>query len=106
MDFYCLAGTGGLRAGYLSTRRLAALPRGLRRAERNRAVLLLTANRAYALGGVRPGDSLSSARRHLRLRLAYTIGRNRWYLTAGAGCEACSRSSPGTRWRSGSPTAG
>ena len=83
MDFYCLAGTGGLRAGYLSARRLAALPRHLRRTERGRAVVLLTANRAYRLGRVRPGDSLASARRRLRLRLAYTIGRNHWYLTGG-----------------------
>lgn len=83
MDFFCLAGAGGVRAGYLDARALARLPRGLRRTVAGRAILLLSANRSYALHGVRPGDSLGTARRRLAIWRAFTIGRNRWYLTTG-----------------------
>jgi hypothetical protein len=55
MDFFCLAGGGGIRVGYPSRKLLSKLPRGLRRRVRGRAVLLLTANRHYALSVVRPG---------------------------------------------------
>ncbi|MGH2868651.1 MAG: glycoside hydrolase family 3 C-terminal domain-containing protein, partial [Solirubrobacteraceae bacterium] len=85
MDFFCLAGGGGIRAGYPSRRLLAELPRGVRRRVQGRAVLLLTANRHYALGVVRPGQSAASARHHLKLGRGLHVGRNTWYLTSSRG---------------------
>ncbi|MEA2161413.1 MAG: uncharacterized protein QOD66_3793, partial [Solirubrobacteraceae bacterium] len=63
MDFFCLAGSG-IRAGY----------------RRGRVVLALSANRVYALDGIRPGARLRTARR-LRLGAPFRIGLNSWYLT-------------------------
>jgi hypothetical protein len=65
MDFFCLAGSG-IRAGY----------------RRGRVVLALSANRVYALDGIRPGARLRTARR-LRLGAPFRIGLNSWYLTPG-----------------------
>jgi putative CocE/NonD family hydrolase len=65
MDFFCLSGSG-IRAEYA----------------RGRVALALSANPHYALRGIRPGTSLRSAGR-LRLNRPFSIGRNRWYLTAG-----------------------
>jgi hypothetical protein len=80
MEFYCLTPIG-LRAGYPSNTFLRSLPGKLRRAVQGRVVLLLTANRHYALRGVRPGARLSRVRRRLKVGRAYHIGRNTWYLT-------------------------
>ena len=80
MEFYCLTPTG-IRAGYPSNAYLRSLSRKLRRAVAGRAVLLLTANRRYALRGVRPGARLSRVRKRLRVGRAFRIGRNTWYMT-------------------------
>jgi beta-glucosidase len=81
MDFFCLVGGGGIRAGFPSGRLLRTLRPGLRRAVKGRAVLLLTANPHYALSGVRAGQPVTVARTHLKLGRAFRIGRNTWYLT-------------------------
>ena len=43
-------------------------------------MLALTANRRYALHGVRPGTKLSKVKRKLHVGRHYTVGRNTWYL--------------------------
>jgi hypothetical protein len=80
MEFYCVTPIG-IRAGYPSNSFLRSLSGGLRRAVRGRTVLVLTANRHYALKGVRPGARLSKVRRRLKIGRGYRIGRNTWYLT-------------------------
>jgi hypothetical protein len=80
MEFYCVAPIG-VRAGYPSNSFLRSLSRKLRRAVQGRIVLLLTANRHYALHGVRPGTRLAKVRKRLKVSRAYRIGRNAWYLT-------------------------
>lgn len=87
MDFFCLAG-GGIRAGYPSARLLRSLPRADRRRFRGRVVLALTADRFYALHGIRPGARIAAARRRLRVRSRFTIGRNTWYVLRGGGGAA------------------
>ncbi|MDQ6834754.1 MAG: hypothetical protein M3016_01055 [Actinomycetota bacterium] len=83
MDFFCLAGNG-VRVGYASPKLLRALTVGQRRRTRARAVLLLTANRHYALRGVRPGNRWHVARRRLHGARRYKVGKNTWYLLPGA----------------------
>ena len=63
MDFFCPA-RHGIRVGY----------------RRGRVVLVLTANRHYALRGVRPDTRLARVARRLRAGRPYHVGRNTWYL--------------------------
>jgi sulfoquinovosidase len=81
-DSFCLAG-GGIQAGYPSPALLRRLAPRQRRQVRGRAVLLLTANRHYALSRIRPGTRWRPARRRLTRAHRYQVGRNTWYLTAG-----------------------
>jgi hypothetical protein len=79
MDFFCPA-HGGVRVGYATPALLGALSGRERRQVRGRVVLVLTANRHYALRGVRPGSRLAAARARLRLDRGFQIGVNHWYL--------------------------
>jgi hypothetical protein len=82
MDFYCLRGGLGLRAGYPSPALIRHLSRKTRRALSGRAVLILTANRHYALHGVRPKAKLTRAvARKLHAGRRYHVGKNYWYVT-------------------------
>ena len=79
-DVFCLAGGPGIRVGYASAAILRRQThRGARRL-RGRAVIILTANRRYALRGIHPGARATAAtRRRLHARRALRIGANRWY---------------------------
>jgi beta-glucosidase len=79
-DVFCLAGGPGIRVGYPSSALLRTLTAGQGRRVHARAVLVLTSNAHYALGAVRPGQSLARARHSLRLGPAFRIGLNTWYL--------------------------
>jgi putative CocE/NonD family hydrolase len=85
-DWFCLAG-GEIRAGYATPRLLRSVSAAERHRVRGRVVLALTANRHYSARGVRPGNRLSSARRHLRLGRGFVVGRNTWYLTSVRGAR-------------------
>jgi uncharacterized protein len=80
-DFYCLT-TGGIRVGYSTPKLLSSVPKGKRRQLRGRAVLILTANRYYALHGVHPGTRLAAVARRLGVGRGYRVGLNIWYLCA------------------------
>jgi beta-glucosidase len=84
-DFYCLRRGAGIRVGYPSRHELHSLSGHTRRRVSGRAVLLLAANRRYALGRVRPGMTVRAARRVARLGRGYHVGRNVWYLLAAYG---------------------
>jgi predicted acyl esterase len=79
MDFFCLA-PQGIRVGYASPKLLRTLSRRQRRSARGRVVIELTANRHYALRGVRPGTRLAGVSRHLHVGRPFHIGLNFWYL--------------------------
>ncbi len=81
-DFFCLRRGAGIRVGYPSRRLLRSLPRAPRHRVNGRAVLLLTANRHYHWGHIRPGERVARARRTVRLGHGYRVGRNVWYLLA------------------------
>jgi hypothetical protein len=78
-DFYCLAPVG-IRAGVTPPGVLRTLARAARARYRGRLVLLLSADRHYALRGVRAGARFSTVRRRLRVGRAYQIGANTFYL--------------------------
>jgi hypothetical protein len=79
MDFFCLTPIG-IRVAYPSAPVLRALSRSARRRDRGKVVLALTANRYYALHGVRPGAGLARVSRRLRLGRPFHIGKNFWYV--------------------------
>ncbi len=81
MDRFCLSG-GAIRVGYPSARLLRELSPVVRSQVRGRIILALTANRRYALAGIRPGTSLRGARR-LADEKPFDIGVNRWYVIPG-----------------------
>jgi hypothetical protein len=79
MDFFCPA-RRGIRVGYASKSLLRPLSGAQRRRFNGRVVLVLTANRHYALRGVRPDTRLSKVAKKLHAGRAFSVGRNRWYL--------------------------
>src|SRR5664279_4306390 len=80
MDFFCPV-RRGIRVGYASSRTLLrSLSAAQRRRVSGRAVLVLTANRHYALHGVRPGTRLAEVRRRLHPGRPFHVGLNIWYL--------------------------
>jgi hypothetical protein len=87
-DDFCLRNGWGIRVGYSSPRLSRTLPRRIRRALAGRAVEILTANRFYALDGIRPGAKLKP-RTLLRLHALkyYAIGMNDWYLVPGRAAD-------------------
>jgi hypothetical protein len=82
MDFFCLAGSG-IRDGYPSARLLRGLSRAAHHRVENRVILILTANRFYALDGVRSGAHVAAIARRLGLGKPYRVGLNDWYLLPG-----------------------
>jgi len=64
---FCLRRSYGIRVGYPSARLLRSLPRRMRNRSRSRILIALTANRYYALSGIR----------------AFHVGLNYWYVVPG-----------------------
>ena len=79
MDFFFVC-PKGVRAGYPPAALLRTLSRRERRAVRGHVVLVLTANRHYALHGVRPAMRLARVARRLHVGRGIKIGLNTWYL--------------------------
>jgi hypothetical protein len=83
MDFFCPA-HNGIRVGYPSPKLLHTLSHAEQRRVQGQAVLVLTANRHYALRGVRPGARLKEVARRLRVGKGFHVGLNWWYLAPNA----------------------
>jgi hypothetical protein len=81
MDFFCPPNRG-IRVGYASRALTRRMSRAQRRRVAGRAVLVLSANRHYALHGVRPDTRLARVRRRLHVGRAFHVGRNYWYVVA------------------------
>jgi hypothetical protein len=91
-DVLCLRGSG-IRVGYLSARSLRKLSVRQRRRYARRAVIALTANRHYALRGLRPGTRLTTgaAARRLHAVATYRTAGVTWYLTSARGARGVFR---------------
>jgi hypothetical protein len=86
-DFFCLT-PNGVRVGYASPRLLATLPRRERARLAGRVVWASTANRFYSLRGIRPGATLTAARRKLRTGGPFHVGLNYWYFAPDGSSRA------------------
>ncbi|HWF74726.1 MAG TPA: (2Fe-2S)-binding protein [Solirubrobacteraceae bacterium] len=78
-DFFCLS-PAGVRVGYASRALLETLPAHKRHKFEGRVVWASTSNPFYEVHGVRPGATLASAHKHLKLTGPFYLGLNRWYL--------------------------
>jgi hypothetical protein len=84
-DNHCLRAGWGIRAGYPSRKLLSPLPRRQRQRSAGKIAIALTANRYYALDGVRPGAKLSAVARRLHVqRPPFHVGLNFWYIVPGS----------------------
>lgn len=77
-DLFCLKPTG-LSVGYPSQTLLRALSSSDRKKLAGRAVWALTANSHYAVGAIRPGAKVASAKRALTAARVVRVGRVSWY---------------------------
>jgi hypothetical protein len=84
-DFFCLTPIG-VRVGYASPKLLGALPRHQRKALRGRVVWASTSDIYYALKRIRPGATVRTARRYIKLEKAFHVGLNTWYLAPDRRC--------------------
>jgi hypothetical protein len=82
-EFFCLTPIG-VRVGYAAPGVVRTLSSHQRAALRGRVIWISTANRFYALDGVRPGATLRTARRGLKLGAVFSVGHNDWYFARGA----------------------
>jgi isoquinoline 1-oxidoreductase alpha subunit len=78
-DFFCLT-PAGVRVGYASAALLKALPAHERSRFHGRVIWASTSNKIYSIHGVRPGDTLNAAHKHLKLSGPFHIGLNEWHL--------------------------
>jgi hypothetical protein len=79
-DLFCMT-PAGIRVAYPSQALLKALSPNMRTRVRDRAMLAVTSNPFYALGGVRDGARLAKVARRLRVGKGIRMGGNTWYLT-------------------------
>jgi hypothetical protein len=86
-EYFCAAPIG-VRVAYASDRLLKTLTPRQRTSERGRIVLALTANSFYALDGVRPGESLTTAANKLHTGAAIRVGANDWYMAPNGSTTA------------------
>ena len=83
-DNFCLRHGWGIRVGYPSAALLRTLPATTRSKVRSRIIVALTANRYYALDGIRPTTRASVAIRRLHAqRPPFHVGHNYWYVVRG-----------------------
>jgi hypothetical protein len=85
-DNFCLSGGSGIKVGYARPGR--ARSRGALAEARGNIVLALTANRYYALDGLRAGTRLANLRSRLRLGRFIRAGAYDWYVLPGATSNA------------------
>ena len=82
-DDFCLQSGPGIRVGYPSLGLLGSLSQRERAEFRGRIVIALTANRYYALDGLRPGMPEAAAEPRPLRGDSYRVGVNRWYVLPG-----------------------
>jgi hypothetical protein len=80
-EFFCLTPIG-IRVGYASPKALAILPAGQRSKLKGHVIWISTASAYYAIDGVRPGATIATAAKKLKLGTPFRIGSNDWYLAS------------------------
>jgi hypothetical protein len=78
---YCLTG-GKIRVAYPRAALIHHLTATRRHRVAGRVMIALTANRHYAIHGVRSGTTLAAATAKLHLGPGTTVGKNTWFLVA------------------------
>jgi hypothetical protein len=82
-DFFCLTPIG-VRVGYASAKLLDTLPTTKRKHLADRVIWASTSSAYYAVHGIRPGATITTAGQALNLTGPIHIGQNDWYLAPNA----------------------
>jgi hypothetical protein len=86
-EFFCLTPIG-IRVGYGSPKALAILPARERTKVQGHVIWISTASAYYAIHGVRPGTTIATAAKKLKLGTPFRIGSNDWYLAPSGSVTA------------------
>jgi hypothetical protein len=86
-DFFCLTPIG-VRVGYSSPTLLKTLPSHQSKQLKGRVIWSSTSNAFYSVHGVRPGATLTAARKVLKLAGPFHVGLNFWYLAPNGSSTA------------------
>jgi hypothetical protein len=77
--FFCLT-PRGVRVGYASSKVLKLAKRSQRARLKGRIIWISTSNERYSIRGIRPGASLTLAKKALPHGRLFHVGLNYWYL--------------------------
>jgi Pro-kumamolisin, activation domain len=86
-DYFCLT-PRGVRVGIASPDVLKALPRSKANKLKGRVIWASTSSDYYSVHTIRPGASVATARKHLKLTKPIQVGKNTWYLAANGASTA------------------
>jgi 6-phosphogluconolactonase (cycloisomerase 2 family) len=86
-ELFCLT-PSGIRVGFASASLLAKLSKHERATYSGRVVWITTANARYAIKGVRAGETVATAAKHVKIGKAVTAGRHDWYVVADGSVTA------------------
>jgi hypothetical protein len=86
-DFFCLTPIG-VRVGYASPALLGTVARSKRAEFSGRVIWASTSSAFYAINAVRPGATVATAGKRLKLIAPFRIGANDWYLGANGASTA------------------
>ena len=86
-DFFCLTPIG-IRVGYASPKILKVLPAHEGSRYSGRVIWISTSSAHYAIDGIRPGASLTTATKKLKLGKVFVIGLNDWYFAPAGSATA------------------
>jgi hypothetical protein len=86
-ELFCLT-PSGIRVGFASPSLLAKLSKHERATYRARIVWITTANARYAIEGVRAGETVANASKHVTIGKAVRAGGHDWYVVADGSATA------------------
>jgi hypothetical protein len=85
LDKYCAIPKGWFRIGYPNARLFKPYGKSLRKATKNRVVLILTSSPRFTLLGLTRGDKRAKVRQKLKKEFSFVVGANRWYVVRTTG---------------------
>ena len=95
LDRYCAEGGGTFRIGYPTARLNKTLGSKLRKAVKEKVVLILTSSPRFTLSGIKRGDKVAAALKALKGEKKFKVGSNTWYVTSRGGSRLLVKTSGG-----------
>jgi WD40 repeat protein len=93
-ELFCLT-PSGIEVGFATTSLLSTLPSQERSKYTGRMVWIMTANARYAIRGIRAGETVRAAAKHVKLGKPIVAGGHDWYVLSDGGVAAIIKASKG-----------